>query len=362
MNLNHLSDEELLSQTQTAVARERAATTEVLYHLLEVEVRMLYAQLAFSSLFDYVVKGLGFSESAASRRINAMRLIKQLPDVAPAIESGSLNLSSVSSAQTFFTREEREQGRIYTVEEKQEILQSMEQKSKRECEKILIGLSPTSAITSEKVKIVSESQSELRVVLTDEMLAKLSKIRSLWSHKLPHASYADLIDAMADMVLDRIDPVKKEERIQRRVAKRSASAAQPGTDHISSVEVGLDSVQGSSVLESSVHTNICSQDQNDFAGKVECNAQTSKNFRVIHAALKREVFKRDDYQCTYCDPQTGKRCESDYLLECDHIIPVALGGLTELSNLATKCRNHNIFAAKQIFGDLMKEYVPSLNR
>ena len=54
MKLKHLSDQELLSQTQAAVARERAATTEVLYHLLEVEVRMLYAQLGFSTLFEYV--------------------------------------------------------------------------------------------------------------------------------------------------------------------------------------------------------------------------------------------------------------------------------------------------------------------
>ena len=48
MNLNHLSDQELLSNTQAAVGRERAATTEVLYHLLEVEIRMLDAQMGLT--------------------------------------------------------------------------------------------------------------------------------------------------------------------------------------------------------------------------------------------------------------------------------------------------------------------------
>ena len=176
-------------------------------------------------------------------------------------------------------------------------------------------------------------------------MAKLAKIRSLWSHKLPNASYADLINSMADMVLDRIDPVKKEERILHKRAKRSLDSSQPNP-------------KANPLKES----NTPSQDQNNFAGAVECNAQVFKNSRAIAAALKREVFNRDNYRCTYCDPQTGRRCESDYFLECDHLIPVALGGKTELKNLAAKCRNHNIFAAKQIFGDLMEEFVPSLRK
>jgi len=46
--------------------------------------------------------------------------------------------------------------------------------------------------------------------------------------------------------------------------------------------------------------------------------------------LRSEVFKRDDYTCTYCGERGGK-------LECDHIHPVSKGGGHDLENLTTAC-------------------------
>jgi hypothetical protein len=46
--------------------------------------------------------------------------------------------------------------------------------------------------------------------------------------------------------------------------------------------------------------------------------------------IRSEVFARDNYTCQYCGARGGR-------LECDHIVPVALGGRTELSNLSTAC-------------------------
>ena len=60
--LQTLSDSELLLQTRSLVSRERALTTELLAHLREVERRRLYAEQGYSSLFDYVRRGLGYCE------------------------------------------------------------------------------------------------------------------------------------------------------------------------------------------------------------------------------------------------------------------------------------------------------------
>lgn len=46
--------------------------------------------------------------------------------------------------------------------------------------------------------------------------------------------------------------------------------------------------------------------------------------------IRAEVFARDDFTCRYCG-ERGKR------LECDHVVPVARGGITAMSNLATAC-------------------------
>ena len=79
-HLKYLFDSDLLNQTRLLVAREREVTTELLWHLREVEHRRLYAEKGYSSLFDYVRRGLGYAEGSADRRISAMRLLKDLPE------------------------------------------------------------------------------------------------------------------------------------------------------------------------------------------------------------------------------------------------------------------------------------------
>jgi 5-methylcytosine-specific restriction endonuclease McrA len=52
------------------------------------------------------------------------------------------------------------------------------------------------------------------------------------------------------------------------------------------------------------------------------------------AAIRSQVFERDDFTCTYCH-------ERGVELECDHVVPVASGGETTLSNLTTACKRCN---------------------
>jgi hypothetical protein len=52
------------------------------------------------------------------------------------------------------------------------------------------------------------------------------------------------------------------------------------------------------------------------------------------AALRTRVFERDDYTCGYCGTRGGR-------LECDHIIPLSIGGSTAMANLRAACRPCN---------------------
>lgn len=49
-----------------------------------------------------------------------------------------------------------------------------------------------------------------------------------------------------------------------------------------------------------------------------------------------EVFKRDKFTCQYCGAQAP-----DVILHCDHIIPVAGGGASDILNLITACSGCN---------------------
>lgn len=51
--------------------------------------------------------------------------------------------------------------------------------------------------------------------------------------------------------------------------------------------------------------------------------------------LREAIKKRDNYTCKHCGNSTSN--EPNLLLEIDHIVPIAKGGLTEESNLQTLC-------------------------
>ena len=159
INLKSLSDENLLNGIQKLVKEEREILSQILHHLREIERRRLYSKLGFGSLFDYTTKELGYSEDQAYRRIQAMRLLKELPEIERKINQGVLNLSHLGMAQSLFRREEKSGKKIYSKEEKLEILEKLENTSKRDAEKITVSLSSAPITPYEKVRVLSRGAS-----------------------------------------------------------------------------------------------------------------------------------------------------------------------------------------------------------
>src|SRR4051812_37446231 len=70
-----LSDDELHRQTLFLSKKEQELTLIVLDYLAEVFRRRVFAIRGYSSLWDYCVKYLGYSEPCASLRIKALELL-----------------------------------------------------------------------------------------------------------------------------------------------------------------------------------------------------------------------------------------------------------------------------------------------
>ena len=102
MNLSHLTDQSLLDKAAQLAKEERELLTAILHHLKGIERRRLFSSLGYSSLFDYAVKSLGFSCDQAFRRISAMRLLKELPQIEEKISSGKMTLTNLNLAQSLF--------------------------------------------------------------------------------------------------------------------------------------------------------------------------------------------------------------------------------------------------------------------
>ena len=105
-----LPDQVLLEQTRMLARHEQALQLSVLDHLREIEARRLYLRRGYSSLFDYTVRELRYTEAAAWRRIKAMRLCRETRGVRERLQDGSLNLSNAALLQNSFERWDRSGG------------------------------------------------------------------------------------------------------------------------------------------------------------------------------------------------------------------------------------------------------------
>ena len=305
MNLTHLTDEELDQQLVGLARKEREILTDILNHLRECEARRLYSKYKFQSLFEYAIKRMGYSEDQAARRISAMRLLKELPAIEEKIEAGSLTLTHLVKAQSLFNQEKKAD-RSRTNSEKLDLLNKIESTSKREAERTLAEESFVASLPQQP-KIELDSFDPL-------LQEKLTRLLGVRASARPNMTLHELIDEMADLAIEKWDPLAKAERALR----KKVDAPRPAP--------------------------------------VRVNAPARRSgSRFIPSALRHEVYMRDGGTC--------RNCGSSHDVEVDHIVPIGFGGTDELSNLRLLCRKCNQRHAIEAFGRRkMSNYLRSEGR
>ena len=111
---SELGDQQLLEQTKRLAANQRCLDVHILDHLDEIDRRGLALRRGFSSLFDYAVRELHFSDAAAQRRIQAMRLCRRHGWVRACLQSGALSMTSAGQLETTFAGAERAERQSHT--------------------------------------------------------------------------------------------------------------------------------------------------------------------------------------------------------------------------------------------------------
>ncbi len=192
MNLKSMSDEMVLQSSKKARQAECEALTSILHHLHENERRRLYAKLNYPSLFEYAVKELKYSEAQAMRRISAMRLMKEIPEVEGKIESGELSLTNVNLAHSLFSKE-RKEGRPLDVVQKAEVLHRLENLSSREAERVVFEISPS---MKKRAKAL-----DYNMIDDDGLRTKLLRLKGKFAHTNPNISLEELMHKLCDQAL-----------------------------------------------------------------------------------------------------------------------------------------------------------------
>jgi Asp-tRNA(Asn)/Glu-tRNA(Gln) amidotransferase B subunit len=167
MNLKSLSDSSLHKGLIELARRERALLSQILAHLREVDNRKLYSAHQCSSLFDYCVRMLKYSEGQAARRVSASRLLREVPELTESILRGELNLTHLNQANSFF----KEEG-ITNKTQKAKVLEQIKGKTTRESESLLWSLKQ--ADTPRKVIIT----------IMEDTREALEELKNLGAHKV----------------------------------------------------------------------------------------------------------------------------------------------------------------------------------
>jgi hypothetical protein len=206
-----LSNNELITQLKSRVSQEKELVAQVIYFLAEVQKRRLYFEYGYISLFQFCMKELGYTEAESQLRISAMRVVLEIPEVRDKIASGSLSLTSVAQAQSYFREKEKSNTSLQKAE-KLELLTHLENKSTRECERELIQLSSQKPLPREKVKAITETHFQVTLNISNELMEKLEKLKSLLSHKNPNMTHSELIEELADIAIEKLSPAIKSAR------------------------------------------------------------------------------------------------------------------------------------------------------
>ena len=244
-----LSDRELLRETRNLVRHERHLQGAVIDHLSEIEARGLYLERGFSSLFDYAVRELGYSDAAAARRIGATRLCADQPDAREGLRDGSLTLSAAAELQWAFDRQRRRGSisgtaaiapagtpapdsapavplppaepqpppLVLDAVGRQKLVEEAAGKSARQVRRMLADLDPELAPPADRVRPLSDGRYEMKATIDAECQQGLEQLRGL------------LFGRLVKEGLDRHDPGRAPRRARGGSRPADAKADAPRT-------------------------------------------------------------------------------------------------------------------------------------
>ena len=400
-----LSDRALLRQTSALVRHERHVQGAIIDHLAEIEARRLFLRRGCSSLFDYAVRELGYSDAAAGRRIGAVRLCADQPGARERLRDGSLTLSAAAELQWAFDRQRRRGSIAGTAPAgasgaggalgsapaevasaadpvadaapgatpshsepapplvldaagRQKLVEEAAGKSARQVRRMLADLDPELAPPADRVRPLGDGRYELKAVIDTDCQQGLEQLRGLLSHVDPRMTVGQLVGRIVQEALERHDPSRPPRRARTgsRASQGESEPAPAAKEQAAPEPAHAVTVQDAAIPAGTtptpegkpnpVPTRQEAPDRRAAAGTKPDGAATSTakpraSGRSIPAAVRRQVWQRDGSRCSYVDPQTGRRCNSRHRIEMDHILPYALGGGADPENLRLVCRAHH---------------------
>jgi hypothetical protein len=328
--LKTMSDSELIERVEYLVRRERELVECLIWHLQEIQDRKLFIQMGFTSLFECLVRHFKYSEAVAYTRISALKILSAVPQAAEALNSGEVNLTTLSLTQSFIRKQEKDTGEKVPQEQKVQYLNSIKNKSTQEVKQILATIHPARELPIDKIRYLDKDHAQLQVIVCNKLLDKIQKLKELISHENLNPSYNEVLNLALDAAIEKVE--KKKGINQPEKLKSVTKKDKPIPDE--------NAVKGTTSQGFEVSTQdpgIATHDS-----RVSTQSFSIKSSRYISRRVRRMVFKRSENQCEQVHPD-GQRCVSKFQMQFDHITAFSKNGSAEITNIQHLCRVHNAY-------------------
>jgi len=309
---------------KTLAGHEREATTALVAHLGELEVRDLHFRAGYGSLFAYCRDALALSEHEAYNRIEVARAVRRFPEILALLSDGSLNLTSVRLLAPHLTPDNH-----------REVLASACGKRKADVEVIVARLWPRPDVPASLRKLPAP-----KLASASTSGATGAPTSTSPAAPVPPSPATKVPVPIAPLSPDRykLQVTIGGETLERlRLAKDMLRHAVPSGDD-------------AAILDRALTALLADLARKKFAvtEAPRPSRGTAPGSRHVPAEVRRAVFLRDLGRCSFVGTD-GRRCQERGFLEFHHLRPYAVGGEATVENIQLRCRRHNDYEARAYF-------------
>ena len=344
--LECLNDQARLYQFGDLVRQDHEGNAQLIRHIDAIDRRQLWARLGHPSLFSFLVTRFHMSESTAGKRIGAARTARRFPVLFEMVARGEIHLSGIHRLKAHLTRENHEQ-----------VLAQAKHQTIRQIEELVARLAPQPDVPTTLRALPNRTTSSSPLTAPALGTPTLAPAPAP-APPLPsaHAAFGSppKVEPAPTPLPPRRDPDPTplspgRYRLQLTVSQSTRDKLEqlrdllahqiPNGDPAVIFERALDA------LLELIHKQKIGATEKPRARRPSAVPRA----RWIPAALRREIWQRDQGRCSFVG-EDGHHCNETRGLEFAHVKPWAKGFGHSASNLCLRCRAHNAWEADRDYG------------
>ncbi len=316
---------------------------DTLVFLREIDRRKIWALEGYDSILIWCERKGHMSESVAHKRLRAAEHAERYPLALALIRRGELHLSALNKL-----------GKYLTDENHGDVLARARGKTMKELDVLIAELAPQPDVDT-TIRPMRSAPAPLGADATSATTAEPAACAA------PATPPPMLASAAAAAPVPAPAPARPRASVTPLAPKRfklEMTLSERGHETLRELEALLShsGATTAELVERGLEVLLAQAKKQRAAATSQPRESKPRDEETRHvpAAVTREVWERDESQCTFVAAD-GHRCESRRYLQLHHREPFARGGAATVDNIALLCGVHNRIEGERVYGRAFME-------